>query len=206
MYTNLIKRIDYSTQLSLEPIKQHLVVEHDEDDALIELYRDAAVEHVENVTRRTLPLSQYRMSLEEFSPCMELRAPPIRSITTVTYADSNGDRQVMPVSDLRVNTDYEWARITPKTSFPQGADVVLTVIAGYGKVPDGSLDAFPYTFPMVFEDGVDDYPMPNPLRLATLLLIAHWYENREEVVVGSSVAKIPVGVEALLFKYRNYKA
>lgn len=40
------------------------------------------------------------------------------------------------------------------------------------------------------------------LEQAQLLLIGHWYENREAVVVGSSVAELPFAVEALAGPYR----
>lgn len=40
------------------------------------------------------------------------------------------------------------------------------------------------------------------LEQAQLLLIGHWYENREAVVVGSSVADLPFAVEALAGPYR----
>ncbi len=42
------------------------------------------------------------------------------------------------------------------------------------------------------------------LTAAMLLLIGHWYENRESVVVGTITAELPMAVEALIGPYRHY--
>ncbi len=43
-----------------------------------------------------------------------------------------------------------------------------------------------------------DGDLPEPARLAMLMLVSQWYDRREPVVVGSSVAELPFAVEALL--------
>ena len=40
------------------------------------------------------------------------------------------------------------------------------------------------------------------IKHAMLLLVGHWYANRESVVVGASVEKVPVAHEYLLYPYR----
>lgn len=42
------------------------------------------------------------------------------------------------------------------------------------------------------------------VRLAALLIIGHWYANRESVVVGASGAQLPLGFDALLQPYVRY--
>ncbi|HBR1194836.1 TPA: phage gp6-like head-tail connector protein [Klebsiella pneumoniae] len=42
------------------------------------------------------------------------------------------------------------------------------------------------------------------VKAAMLLLIGHWYANRETVSVGQTVAEVPFAVEALLQPYRIY--
>lgn len=42
------------------------------------------------------------------------------------------------------------------------------------------------------------------VKAAMLLLIGHWYANRESVVVGQTVAEMPFAVESLLQPYRIY--
>ena len=46
-------------------------------------------------------------------------------------------------------------------------------------------------------------PLPAPVRQAALLLIGHWYENREAVTVGFRGKDLPMGVDRLLAPYRE---
>lgn len=39
---------------------------------------------------------------------------------------------------------------------------------------------------------------------AMLLLIGHWYSNREAVNVGNITSKIPLGVDDILFLFRRW--
>lgn len=39
---------------------------------------------------------------------------------------------------------------------------------------------------------------------AMLLLIGHWYANREAVNVGNITSELPLGVEALLLRHRRW--
>jgi uncharacterized phiE125 gp8 family phage protein len=48
----------------------------------------------------------------------------------------------------------------------------------------------------------DPDDVPEPLRQATRLLVAHWYENRGIVAVGSEVALLPASATALIAPYR----
>lgn len=50
---------------------------------------------------------------------------------------------------------------------------------------------------------IDSIVMEDNILNAMLLLIAHWYMNREEVVVGQSVVAIPSGVQSIMYKYRK---
>ena len=45
--------------------------------------------------------------------------------------------------------------------------------------------------------------VPAPLRQAILLLVAHWFENREPITAGIDAARIPDAVAGLLEPYRS---
>ncbi|APC45960.1 head-tail connector II [Halomonas phage QHHSV-1] len=47
--------------------------------------------------------------------------------------------------------------------------------------------------------------LDDDLTTAMLLLIGHWFLNREAVVIGSSTAEVPMAVEALISPYRHYQ-
>lgn len=192
--------------LSVETVKAQATVEHDEDDALFTAYIDAAIEHVEDRTRRTLSLSRYLMSLPCFEGALTLRRPPIREVSEITYLDAAGTRQVLDRSDFHASTNDECARITPRAAWPAGTDIELRVVAGYGSRAIGGSVGYPVPYPVVFHAATERLAPPSTLILAAQMLVAHWYANREAVVVGTISSTLPHGVEALLFRHLRYKA
>lgn len=209
MYKVLVKRHDvdqssggFESVLPLDDLKKRLQVLHDEDDAMLRDMADAAIEYVEDQTRRTLPLSLYRFTSDAFSDEMEFRAPPVRGVTNVTYLDTNGARQTLPSSDYTIKTDRSFGLLRPVSTWPSGTDVEFLVVTGYGEF---SLTGFPYTFPIVFEEAGSNLDIPRSIKQAAYLLTAHWYENREEAVVGTITSAIPHGVDRLLLHHKNYR-
>ncbi|RUR34481.1 head-tail connector protein [Vreelandella nanhaiensis] len=45
--------------------------------------------------------------------------------------------------------------------------------------------------------------LDDDITTAMLLMIGHWYVNREAVLVGVSTATLPLAVEAILWPYRR---
>lgn len=50
----------------------------------------------------------------------------------------------------------------------------------------------------------DALALDDDITTAMLLLVGHWYANREGVVIGAITAEVPMAVEALLQPYRIY--
>lgn len=46
--------------------------------------------------------------------------------------------------------------------------------------------------------------LDDDITTAMLLLIGHWYANRESVVVGTITSEVPMAVDALIIPYRHY--
>lgn len=46
--------------------------------------------------------------------------------------------------------------------------------------------------------------VPARLIQATLMLVAHWFANREAVVTGTITTQVPLAVESLLYTCRNF--
>lgn len=47
--------------------------------------------------------------------------------------------------------------------------------------------------------------MPDTLRSAMLLMVGHWYENREAVVVGTIATPLPMAVDSLLYMNKDWR-
>ena len=50
----------------------------------------------------------------------------------------------------------------------------------------------------------DALVLDDDITAAMLLLIGHWYTNRESVVVGTITSELPMAVEALISPYRHF--
>ena len=173
--------------LSTADAKTHLRVDHSEEDGLIDDYVEAARRQVELFTRRALVNTTFTLKLDAFP--VEIRTPrsPLSSVTSITHIDCDGNSQTVASSVYDVDTDTEPGRIFLKfdQSWPDTRTinnaVTVTFVAGFGSAASS---------------------VPESLRSAVRLLAAHYYEQREPVVVGTTTAKIPMSVESLLWMNR----
>jgi len=82
------------------------------------------------------------------------------------------------------------------------------LLSVYTQAAAGHVEA--YTGRTLFKDadcvaeGVDALVLNAAVSVAMLLLIAHWYENREAVVVGTITATLPLAVQSLLQPHKIY--
>lgn len=178
-----------NSPISFEQAADHLRLDEIERDT-IESLIEVAREHIEGKNGwlgRVLITQTWELTLDSF-PCngIELPLAPVQEVESVTYLDQNGVRQTLSGANYTV-TDTEPARIIPVygASFPTArcypGSIKVTYVAGYGDDSDF---------------------IPSPIKQAMLLLIGHFYENREIVVTGATVAQIPYAVDALLNPYR----
>lgn len=176
--------------VSLAEAKAHCRVENVEDDALMAGYILAAREHVEVYTRRALIQQTFILTIDEQWPeIIVLPRPPLMSVVSVSYVDTAGSTQVLASNLYQVSAGGIEGRIAPAygQAWPsvrrQLDTIAVRFTCGYGANPGD---------------------VPNPLRQAILLLIGHWYENRETVVLGTIATELPLTVEALLFPFRVF--
>lgn len=183
--------------VSLAEAKSHLRVDIGDDDGLIVGYILAARVHVEQHLNRALLAQTWDFTLDYGWPSkawkgqrVVLPMSPVISVTSITYVASDGSSQTLDPSQYKVaNLDTGETVIVPAygLSWPsvrqEIAAVAVRFVAGYGTQP-GSI--------------------PEPIRQAMLLLIAHWYENREAVNAGNIISELPLACSALLFPYRIF--
>lgn len=184
------------TAPAVEPIssaeaKLHLRVDISDDDNLITALIQTAREVAEGIARRALITQTWKLILDEFpGDEIVIPMPPLQSVASITYKDQDGSASTFSSGDYIVNTDTEPGKVVlgygkswPATTlYPTGA-VTVQFTAGFG---DASTD------------------VPEKYRQAMLLLIGHWYENREAIATTGAVPKeVPFGVNALLWLDRN---
>jgi uncharacterized phiE125 gp8 family phage protein len=172
--------------------KQHLAVEHNEDDALIAGYISAAVAHLDGhdgILGRCLLQQTWRVDLPEFPACAVLRLPvfPVTSVV-VTYFDEDEVSQTFASSQYRLYQDgggfFLWLKDTsfwPGT-FDRPDAVSITALCGAASVAE----------------------VPAPIITALLLMVGDSYRFRETAVAGSATQlKIPASATAMLAPYKR---
>jgi len=81
-----------------------------------------------------------------------------------------------------------------------GAPARVSVEAGAAPPPGRAVAGIEIDFDAGYGDDPTD--VPEPLRQAMRLLIAHWYEHRGMAAVGQSVAALPQALGPLLAPYK----
>ena len=180
--------------VSLVEAKLHMRVEVTEDDALIAGLIMAAREQLESTSRPQLAmLTQTWRYVADAWPSadgLELRPYPLQSVTSIKYTDENGTEATLAANSYQVDTYSEPGRVRLKSSasWPSVTlaalnGLVVEFVAGYGDTPGD---------------------LPQRLRQAVLLLVTHWYENREPVLNSGAVPKeLPMTVHALMRHWRR---
>jgi uncharacterized phiE125 gp8 family phage protein len=165
--------------------KAHLRVTHSTDDSYIAALILAAEGVCESKTGRTLGPSTVIYTLDYFDDPIRLPRSPVVAVASVKYVNDAGTLTTISSGNYRVTynstpgriePDYDYSWPTPK---PVSECVEITYTAGF-----------------------DIDFVPADIKQAMLLLVGHWYENREQVVIGMSVAELPAAVDMLLARYR----
>lgn len=121
-----------------EEAKNHLRIEHVEDDADIDEIITSATKQAEMRTERQFITATWELRLDRFPSLIELRKNPVASISSVKYVDINGTTQTVATTVYDTDTDQEPARIFPSTgqNWPVPKDQLQAVqvqfVAGYG--------------------------------------------------------------------------
>ena len=183
--------------VTLEEAKQHLIVDHDDDNSYIQVLTDAATAWLDGPSGwlgRALGVQTLELVTDRFGDgCrdwIELAFPPFIDVVSVKYIDRDGIETVMPadgyelaLGQLRPSYGGSWP--SPRC---QSDAVRIQYRAGYGVAPDYEINA-----------------APDPVRVSILMLVAQWYRTREPVAIGANVEQLPFAVEALLSPFRVFR-
>lgn len=173
--------VEYFTEpVSVYDVQMALRLSSDwESNYIFDILIPAARVYCEKLLNAALAPRTFEMVLDSF-PCGELEIPlrPVLSVDSIKYFDAAGVEQTLDPSLYTVDTASFRARIAcdnwPSTG-NRIAAVTVQFYAGYS--PD---------------------TLPSNFRQAMLLLIGHWFLNRETATVGAIAHEIDFAVSALL--------
>ncbi len=162
-----------------------------EDNELLAALVQSATDHLDGlngILGRCLINQQWLASFADW-PCRLIRLPfPSTSAVVVKYSDADGDEQTLNASEYELLEDTRGSLIRFRTAFTRPtvssdrSDAVrITMTAGFGTAAD----------------------VPQAIKLAIMMLAAHWYQTREAATIGVQPHLVPAGVSALLAPYRR---
>lgn len=185
--------------VSLEEARQHLVELPEEDESYVQGLILAATTWLDGPTGwlgRALGIQTLELSTADFycgsGGNIPLPFCPVLDVVSIRYRDASGVFQTMPPEEYQADLGGVFP-VSGSWPFVSGRND--NVIFRF-KV--GSARRDPETGEFITD-------VPEPIRFAILLLVGHWYRNREAVVIGASVANLPFAVDALLQPYRIYR-
>ena len=171
--------------LALNDVKNYLrtiVGDDSEDEAILIPMITAAREFCENATGRALALQTITAYPRSFKTDT-LPRPPVVSLVSASYKTQDGETHAMDSGDVIISNDSVYFPNATATELYGINPIQVTYTAGYA---EGKL--------------------PPALRQAMLMLIGHWYNNREAVQIGSRINEVAAdhAFENLIKHYRTW--
>lgn len=181
---------------AVEPVtvaeaKAHLRIDGTADDVLIGSLILTSRLHLESVLSLGFVTQSWTLFLDRWpkTPIIEIPMAPLLSVNAVRVKNASGAGEVQPAAnyftDLATRPGRLIWNIAPQPSpgvRANGVEIDFTV--GFGALASS---------------------VPAPLRHAILLLVAHWYEHRDPIEIGSEAARIPAAISDLIAPFRKIR-
>lgn len=153
----------------------------------------AAREWCEGYQNRAYITQTLELTLDKWPAFpLNLPRPPLASVTSIKYFGTDDTEYTLDSAVYFVDSDSEPGRVSlgysktmPTVTLRTANAVKIRYVAGY---PAGGTEAAPEPAANV----------PQKVKQAMLLLIGHWYMNREAVITGAISREVEFSVQALL--------
>ena len=174
--------------ISVSDVKEHIVVETHEEDDLIERFIEMATDYAERYTGRRFLSTGVTYYLDQLpnsdNVAIELPAHNVSAVSSVQYK-SSGSLTTWASSNYYIDEHAASLRVLPVSSWPSidkrgFNNVQITLVDGYGLAAD----------------------VPDAIKTGIVLIVGDLYRNRENTVVGTIAAELPMGAKTFLDKYR----
>lgn len=179
-----------SGPISLAEVKVHSRIDDTNQDSAIELMIDAAIALCDGyggILRTALIEQTWQQDFAAFPVCeFRLALGQLISVTSITYYDTDNVQRTLATSVYAAFSDANGpffklkdGQSWPSTFYRDDA-VRVTWKAGFGATADF---------------------VPADIRHAMLMLVGHWYENRETSVIGEVPSELQWSFGALTKRY-----
>lgn len=172
--------------VTLVEVKAHLRLSHASEDDLLNGLIKAAREDLERTTGLALIDQTWRLALDRWPAggCVFLMRHPVREVLSVTAFGTEGEASLINPADYQADTLSRPARLhfddRPEPLRAMNG-IEIDFSAGFG------------------EAGTD---VPDLLKRAILVLVAHWYEFRSSYGAADQPVSYPAGYDRMIAGYR----
>lgn len=139
--------------VSLSQVRMHAKIDDNTEDAIILDYIAGARQKIEQWTGLLLRSCTMTLKLDAFDDPILLPRAPVRSITSITYTDGDGDAQTVAGSDYALREYMGQYQITPLgNTWPTIEDysqVTVVAVAGFETPNDVDFDLKAVIYRMV---------------------------------------------------------
>lgn len=159
------------------------------EDTLLTRLITAARKYCENFQNRAYITQTWYLWLDKWPEYLEIPSPPLISVTSIKYYDTANTEATVTASDYYVDTNSEpgeihlaYGKSWPSATLREKNGICVEFICGYGAASTS---------------------VPATVIQAILLLLSHWYENRE-ALSEKPLFSIPMAVDSLLWMDRCF--
>ena len=189
MRSTLRRTVAPAAVLSYPEVKDHCNVDHDDDEAYIVGLIHAATAYMDGpdgVLGLALCTQTYELDVDGLPENLMLPIAPVQS-WSATYYDADNVSQALGAGTYRLHSGLSGAYLKQDATqsvpsvYSRDDAATFTLVCGYGEPSS----------------------VPKDLVQAMLMLIGHWYANRESVAVGTITGTVPMAFDAIVARYKR---
>lgn len=184
-----------TTRPALEPVtvseaKAFLRLDTSDEDVLVGSLILTSRLHVEAALGLAIISQGWKVILDSWPEDGTVRFPlgPVLSVSAVRLIAATGSPTTLASDSYTLDGEARPPRLIPNTNWPaptrKARGIEIDFTAGFG--PQAS-------------------DVPEPIRSALLLLVAHWYEHRDPLEIDLPETAIPPSVSSILSPYRTVR-
>lgn len=203
------KRVNVVQDPAREPVLSsealaHLRVLSTDEVPIVDTLIEAARDYCENYSGRRMVKQLVEQTLDRFprARALDLYAAPLLSTDLISTGETRIEVRYWPDG---ASTHEVFGSSHYIVSDPREGGYPRLTLKRNKQWPTRELrtaDAVEVRYWVGYGTGVAAAPIPAWARQSILLMVGHWFENREEVVTGSIATRIPFAAKAVLDKHR----